>query len=147
MTPQSSSLVRSLHKLNLLHLHLQKTRWCQTRYDADPPMKPHDPLNTWGVWGHVTNSKVLIFTIFLATKLGWVLTLRRRFCTQTLKSSPTSCFNFNCRCTSQKNLWFYLKNSAHCFPFILEQKVNKSHRIILNYYHRNQPEIIKNWPN
>ena len=55
--------------------------------------KAHDPLITWPEWCHVTTWKIYFFTFtrLMATKLGKVLTSRRRFSTQTLKSSPTSC--------------------------------------------------------
>ena len=44
---------------------------------------------------HMTNLKnwIPLFTIFMTTKLGRVLTTTRRFRTETLKSSSTSCFN------------------------------------------------------
>ena len=44
---------------------------------------------------HMTNLKnwIPLFTIFLTTKLGRVLTTTRKFRTETLKSPSTSCFN------------------------------------------------------
>ena len=56
-----------------------------------PLLKPHDPLITWPT-GHVAILKIYISTStrHMATKLSTVLTSRRRFSTQTFKSSPTS---------------------------------------------------------
>ena len=56
----------------------------------------HDPLVKWTTWDHVTIWKIYIstFTRFIANKLGRVLTLGRIFSTQTLESTPTSCFFF-----------------------------------------------------
>ena len=60
-------------------------------------LKPYDPLITWHIWGHM---KICGTYIFPRSKDLWPVNLagcylhRRRFSTQTLKSSPTDCCNF-----------------------------------------------------
>ena len=171
-------------QLNLLYFHLQKTHDTKrgkmlTKHERLPPLKPHDLFITWTAWGLVTNSTIHIafVTRFVATKLRSVLTLGRKFSTETLKCTITGEFvglrmrtflgivfmwtqtyrdNFKSAlvylyvftdflfsisiagATPYKNLRFYLKNSTHCFPFVMKQKVNKNYWIILNYYYRNR---------
>ena len=90
MTPKWSGLVRSRDKLNTLYLHLQKTHehrnWLDLSWEV-PNLKAEWPFD------HVTIWKINIstFTRLMTTKLGMVLNLGKRFSTQTLKSSPTSC--------------------------------------------------------
>ena len=60
-----------------------------------PPFKPHQPWITWPTWGYVTIWKIYISAVtrLMANKSGKVLTYGRRFSTETLQSSPTSCSN------------------------------------------------------
>ena len=65
-----------------------------TYCERHPLLKPHDLLITLAARGLETIAKMDIstFTGFMATKLGRVLTLERRFSTDMLKLSPTSSF-------------------------------------------------------
>ena len=62
------------------------------------PLKPHDSDHVSKMRSRENFGKIYIsiFTRFMATKLGRVLTSGRRFSTQTIKSSPTSCFYEQC---------------------------------------------------
>ena len=59
-----------------------------TNHKGFPIIMPHDPSFTWP-WQMV---KTISSLSFMTTKLGIGLTSRRRFKTQTRKSSRTSCF-------------------------------------------------------
>ena len=85
---------------NTLYLHLQKTYRHQTRRGPDseklPSLKPYDPLITWHKLGHVAIWKIYIsiikrLTRLMTSKNVTVLTYGRKFSTQTLESSSTSC--------------------------------------------------------
>ena len=80
-------------------LHLQKAYAHQTREGDDLLerlllLKPHNTLITGSTRGHTTISKIVIslFTKFMATKLGMMLTSQRKFSMQMLKLPPTPCF-------------------------------------------------------
>ena len=84
------------HVTNKIHIHIQKMYWHHNRQGDDLMLEApkHDPLIKWPTWGHVATFKIYIsiFMRFIANKLGSLLTLGRIFRTQTLKSSPISCF-------------------------------------------------------
>ena len=66
--------MRSRNKQNI-YLPLQKTHGHKlgkalTYPDRFPPLKPHNPLTTWPLWGHLTIWKIYIstFTKLMATE-------------------------------------------------------------------------------
>ena len=60
-----------------------------TNFVRLPLLKPpYDFLIKWITWGHVKISTISTFTKLIVTRLDRVLTSRRRFSSQTLKSSP-----------------------------------------------------------
>ena len=75
-------------------------------------LKPHNPLIRWPVWGHDTIWVIYIFTFtrLKATKRGRVLTSGRRFSTQTLRSSPTSCLIKKLQVCLFRAFYFYFCN-------------------------------------
>ena len=83
------------NKIHILPLPAEDD-WYHTRQGANlvEEAPKHDPLIKWPTWVHMTVWKIYIstFTRSIANKLGRLLTLGRIFITQTLKSSPTSCF-------------------------------------------------------
>ena len=106
--------MRSYDKLNALHLHLQKTHEHQTRQSADLPWEAPNQMIFWLRDQHVVTWKFEKFlsplSQDLATKPGKVLSYRRRFSIQSLKSSPISCLCLkqvdNTRTSTMKK-WIY----------------------------------------
>ena len=107
--------MRSCDKLNTLYLHFLKTYGHQTRQGFPLKLPPLKSMTLWSsdqrettwqieknIYFHFRNKKlkkkIYISTLasLLTTKLDWVLTSKRRFRTQTHKSSPTSCTKLHC---------------------------------------------------
>ena len=96
IVPQWGGVMRLGDKLDTLYLHFQRTSgtklWKLLTYnEIFPLLKADDTSITWPTRGHVVIWKIYIssFIRLMATKLGKVLTLRRRFSPLTLKSSVT----------------------------------------------------------
>ena len=93
--------MRSRDKVNTSDFHQQKTSGHQTR--QGPDLQQEAPiLKVIYTLDHVTNARSLenlknfYFTVtrLMVSKHGRMLTYGRRFTTQALQSSPTSCFLF-----------------------------------------------------
>ena len=84
------------HLTSKIHLHLQKMYQHLNRQGAELVLEApkHVSLIKRPTWDHVTIWKIYIsiFMRFIAKKLVRLLTLGRVSSTQTLKSSPSSCF-------------------------------------------------------
>ena len=81
------------------------------------------PLNsfTWSTWGHVTIWKIYVSALprLIAINVGMMLTLARRFSTETLKSPPTSCFLFHRLLLFFQIGWFYMRKMCSDNSFCL----------------------------
>ena len=98
MIPQWDGNGRSCGKLNTCRRPIGTKLGKALNYSGRlPSLKPYDSLTTWHIWGHM---KICGTYIFPRSKDLWPVNLagcylhRRRFSTQTLKSSPTDCCNF-----------------------------------------------------
>ena len=86
-------ITNKIHYISTLRRPIDRTLGKVLHYlEILLPLKSHYPLITWVMQGHVEIWNIYIFTFprDMATKLHRVLALRRRFNTQTLKSSPIS---------------------------------------------------------
>ena len=99
MTPQWGGLPGTLDKLNNLYLHLQRLQEHQARQRTGLPWEAPTTKATWSfdqmtMQGHVTVWRIYgsTFIWLVASKLGQVLTSRRRFSTWMLKLSLTYCY-------------------------------------------------------
>ena len=79
------------HVTNKIQMHQHHSRQ-GADFVVEAPK--HDPLIKWPTWGHMTIWKIYIsiFMRFIANKFGRLLTVRRIFTMQMLKSSLTSCW-------------------------------------------------------
>ena len=98
----------------------------------------HDHLIKWLRWGHVTVWKIYIsiFMRFISNKLGRLLTLGKIFSTQTLKSSPSSCYKLRqCATTKLKQLYYKLRQGVitNYGSFIKLLQITAAFGVITNY--------------
>ena len=112
------------------------------------------PLIKWPTWGHVTVwiIYICIFMRFIANKHGRLLTLGRKFSTQTLKSSSTSCsymmkMSFRHYLTSQFKRIFnhnIIKYSKREYNTQLHYLFHPSEIVRFFFWNKKQVHMIKN---